>query len=155
VNALPDDEPVLIPEAASEQIAEVRRLLEDGRVKLVGSAGHQVELTDAVQQMVLRILKNLQAGKAVSIFAGHREVATESAAHILGVSPPFLVRLLEEGHIPFHIVGSHRRIYLRDLHAYKHRRDNARHEILDRLAKTELADGTYDKVFLPTGAEEE
>ena len=76
-------------------------------------------------------------------------------ADILAVSRPFLVKLLEEGYIPFHRVGSHRRIYLQDLLDFKHRRDNARHEALDHLAKADVGAGTYNKVVLPEGAAEE
>ena len=149
------NEPVAIPQTEEEQIAELRRLVQEGAAKFVGPDGRQVGLLDTVQELLLTILKNLQAGKAVSIIAEHQELTTQRAANILAVSRPFLVRLLEEGHIPFHMVGSHRRIYLRDLLAYKHRRDSARHEAVDRLAKAELEAGTYDKVFLPEGAEEE
>ena len=149
------NKPVAIPQTDEEQIAELRRLIQEGSAKLVGRDGRQLELPDTVQELLLKILKSLQACKAVSIVAEHQELTTQRAANILGVSRPFLVRLLEEGHIPFHMVGSHRRIYLRDLLAYKHRRDSARHEALDRLAKAELQAGTYDKVFLPEGAEEE
>jgi len=53
------------------------------------------------------------------------------------------------------MVGSHRRIYLRDLLAYKKERDAARHEAINRIAKTEMEAGTYDKVVLPEGAEDE
>ena len=149
------NEPVAIPQTEEEQIAAIRRLVQEGAAKLAGPDGRQIELPDTVQDLLLKILKSLQAGKAVSIVAEHQELTTQRAANILGVSRPFLVRLLEEGHIPFHMVGSHRRIYLRDLLAYKHRRDSARHEAVDRLAKAELEAGTYDKVFLPEGAEEE
>jgi excisionase family DNA binding protein len=121
----------------------------------VAPDGRQIELPDTIQELLLKILKSLQAGKAVSIVAEHQELTTQRAANILGVSRPFLVRLLEDGHIPFHMVGSHRRIYLRDLLEYKHRRDGARHEALDRLAKADVEAGTYDKGFLPEGAEEE
>lgn len=149
------NEPVAIPQTEEEQMAELRRLVQEGSAKLVGPDGREVQLPDTVHELLLKILKNLQAGKAVSIVVEHQELTTQRAANILGVSRPFLVRLLEEGHIPFHMVGSHRRIYLRDLLAYKHRRDSARHEALDRMAKAELEAGTYDKVFLPEGAEEE
>ena len=149
------NKPVAIPQTDEEQIAEVRRVVQEGPARLVGPDGRQVELPDTVRELLLKILKSLQAGKAVSIVAEHQELTTQRAANILGVSRPFLVRLLEEGHIPFHMVGSHRRIYLQDLLAYKHRRDSARHEALDRLAKAELQAGTYDKAFLPEGAEEE
>jgi excisionase family DNA binding protein len=149
------NEPVSIPQTEEEQIAELRRLVQEGAAKLVGPDGQQIELPDTVQDLLLKVLKSLQAGRAVSIVAEHQELTTQRAANILGVSRPFLVRLLEEGHVPFHMVGSHRRVYLRDLLAYKHRRDSARHEALDDLAKTELEAGTYDKVVLPEGAEEE
>jgi excisionase family DNA binding protein len=149
------NEPVAVPETEEEQIAKLRGLAQEGRSRLMGPDGRQIELPDTIQELLLKILKSLQAGKAVSIVAEHQDLTTQRAANILGVSRPFLVRLLEEGHIPFHMVGSHRRIYLRDLLAYKHRRDNARHEALDRMAKVDLEAGTYDKVILPEGAEEE
>lgn len=108
-----------------------------------------------MHDLLLSILENLEAGKAVSIVPEHQQLTTQRAANLLGVSRPFLVGLLENGEIPFHMVGSHRRIYLKDLLSYKHRRDNARHEAIDRMAKTQLEDGTYDKVILPEDAEDE
>jgi excisionase family DNA binding protein len=149
------NEPVALPETEEEQIGEIRRVVQEGRMRLVGPNGHQVELPETVQELLLKILKNLLAGKAVSIVAEQQDLTTQRAANILGVSRPFLVRLLEDGQIPFHMVGSHRRVYLRDLLAYKHRRDSARHEAIDRIAKADLEAGTYDKVVLPEGAEEE
>jgi len=149
------NEPVSIPQIEEEQLAELRRLVQEGAARLVGPDGRQVELPDTVQELLLKVLKNLEEGKAVSIVAEHQDLTTQRAANLLGVSRPFLVRLLEDGLIPFHMVGSHRRVYLRDLLAYKHRRDSARHEAIDRMAKADLEAGTYDKVVLPEGAEEE
>ena len=149
------NEPVALPETEEAQMAELRRLVQQGSAKLVGPDGHQIELPATVHDLLLSILKNLEAGKAVSIVPEHQQFTTQRAANLLGVSRPFLVGLLENGEIPFHMVGSHRRIYLKDLLSYKHRRDNARHEAIDRMAKTQLEDGTYDKVILPEDAEDE
>jgi hypothetical protein len=52
------------------------------------------------------------------------------------------------------VVGSHRRVYLKDLLAYQKRRDAERHDPINRMARMELEAGTYDKVVLPKGAEE-
>jgi excisionase family DNA binding protein len=100
------------------------------------------------------ILKNMQAGKAVSIVPEHQELTTQRAANVLGVSRPFLVRLLEEDKLPFHMVGSHRRVYLKDVLAYKAKRDKERHASIVRMARMEKKDGTYDRVVLPPGAED-
>ncbi len=148
-------DPISIPEAQEAQIRDLRRLVQQGAAKLVGPDGHQIALPQPVHELLLIILKNLQAGKAVSIVLEHQQITTQRAANIIGVSRPFLVGLLEGGEIPYHMVGSHRRVYLRDLLDYKRRRDAARHDSINRMAQAEVEAGTYDKVVLPDGAEDE
>ena len=73
-----------------------------------------------VQDLLMLMLQNLEAGNAVSIMAEEDQpLATQRAADILCVSRPFLVRLVDSCVIPFHRVGSHRRLYLRDVPNYK------------------------------------
>ena len=148
-------EPISVPQTQERQIRDLRRLIQSGPASLVGPDGHQVAIPEPVHDLLLLILKNLQAGRAISIVPEHQPLTTQRAANILGVSRPFLVRLVENGDIPFHMVGSHRRIYLRDLLDYQRRRDAARHEAIDDMARTEMEAGTYDRVLLPEGAEDE
>jgi len=54
--------------------------------------------------------------------------------------------LLDENQIPYHMVGTHRRIYARDVLAYKGRRDSARRKTLDDLARAEFDEGIYDRI---------
>jgi len=136
------------------QIRDLRRLVQAGPVKVVGIHGRKAELPCTVAGLLDQILKNLQAGKAVTIVAEPQQLTTQRAANLLGVSRPFMVRLLEEGKLPFHMVGSHRRVHLKDVLAYRKRRDRERHSAINRMARMELAAGTYDKVILPEGAEE-
>lgn len=148
-------EPVSLPESQGADLRALQRLIQRGDARLVGPDGTQIALPAAVHDLLVTILKNLQAGKAVSVVPEHQQLTTQRAANLLGVSRPYLVRLLEDGGIPFHMVGSHRRIYLKDLLEYKRKRDTARHQAINEMAQVELDAGTYDRVILPNQAEDE
>ena len=148
------DPPVGVSSKEHANIRALRQLVQEGSVKIVGAKGRRAELPSVIAGLLDEILKNLQAGKAVSIVPEHQQLTTQRAANLLGVSRPFMVKLLEEGELTFHMVGSHRRVNLKDLLAYKKRRDEERHDSINRMARMEMEAGTYDKVVLPEGAEE-
>ena len=48
-------------------------------------------------------------------------MTTQQVARLLGVSRPFVVKLIDDGKLPGHKVGTHRRVYTRDAIEYKSR----------------------------------
>ena len=55
---------------------------------------------------------------------------------MLGVSRQFFVNLLDKGEIPHHMVGTHRRVLIRDVLAYKEKRNKARKAVLSAMVQS-------------------
>lgn len=134
--------------SAKEQreIAEIYGKLREAEAKLAGADGKTEALPNNLYSFLLRLLADLRAGQAVTILQSRHELTTVEASRILGMSRQYLVQLLEKGEIPFHMVGTHRRLYVRDAIAYKSKRDSSRRKTLDDLARQEFGKGDYDKV---------
>jgi excisionase family DNA binding protein len=62
------------------------------------------------------------------------DLTPNQAAEYLNVSRPYVLKLLGEGKIPFHKAGSHKRIHLRDLRAYRQKQDEESERALVELA---------------------
>ncbi|HEU4559877.1 MAG TPA: helix-turn-helix domain-containing protein [Longimicrobium sp.] len=81
----------------------------------------EVELPVSVVHALVRILDELAEGRDVAVLSEGEggEVTTSQAAELLGMSRPTLINLLEAGEIPFRKVGTHRRMALADVLAYR------------------------------------
>ena len=96
--------------------------------------GDDLILPGPVVQLLLNVLSEVSQGNAVSIMPVHAELSTQEAANILNVSRPHLVKLLEQGEIEFHKVGTHRKVLAKHVVEYKEKITQQRHEVLDELA---------------------
>lgn len=96
---------------------------------------HRVELPTSALRLLVDILAELAEGNAVKVVPVHAELTTQEAADMLNVSRPHLVKLLEEGALPFHKVGKHRRVRFADLMQFKVQRDQASEDAMVALAK--------------------
>jgi excisionase family DNA binding protein len=138
----------LVPSPSQDQLKETIEAYEKMLrmdAKLVGPDGKTEYLPSDLYSFLCQLLATLTSGKSVTILQPNLLLTTVEAAKLLGVSRQFLIDgILEKNLIPFFKTGSHRRIYARDVLAYKLKRDTERLRALDDLSRTEKEQGLYD-----------
>jgi excisionase family DNA binding protein len=134
---------VSISEKDQREILEIYKKIQSAEAKLIGPDGKTQMLPPNLYSFLCRLLGDLKAGKSVTLLQSNVQLTTVEAAKLLVVSRQFFVGLLERGEIPHHMVGTHRRVYARDVLAFKARRDSARRKTLDDLSKDEMKEGLY------------
>ena len=139
-----ETEDVAISQAQQEETERLYATLRQTEAKLIGPDGKAEILPPNVDAFLFGLLRDLRAGYSVTILQNKTQLTTVEASELLGMSRQFLVKLLEKGEIPFHKVGTHRRIYVRDVLAYKKQRDTNRRKALVDLARAEYEEGLYN-----------
>lgn len=130
-----DTEPVLPPAEEAGLLALVRDALDEpSTAALLGAGGEAVELPRSVREVLVRVVRELAQGNAVTVLPVHAELTTQEAADLLNVSRPYLIGLVDQGMLPCtRTVGNHRRLRLADTLAYKRVRDAERRAALDKV----------------------
>ena len=95
-------------------------------------------------KLLANILKATSQGNPISIIPIAAEMTTQAASEFLGCSRPHLVKLLENGEIPFAKVGKHRRVKFEDLADYKKKKTEEREALLIEMMKEDEELGLYD-----------
>ena len=129
-------------QAAGVAEPRIRRLLEESEsgeataeFQLAGAS--EAEASVALPLSALRLLDAIleanAQGQAVTVVPSHDELTPNQAAERIGVSRPYLVKLLDEGRIPFRRVGAHRRIRVDALSRYQEEEEQRQLEVLAQL----------------------
>lgn len=139
-------EPIVAPE--KERLA-IRSLLavvggEGRNVRLIDADGRVLSLPKSLGQVLAEAARHLAAGRGVAILPYTRTLTTQQTADLLNVSRPHLVTLLEANAIPFHRVGTHRRVVLADALAYKADRDAGRRRALQAIVDEAQETSTFE-----------
>ena len=74
---------------------------------------------------------------------GERLLTTQQVADALSVSRPFVVKLIDGGQLPAHLVGTHRRVRASDLAKYRERRRQKSAAAMDELVALTEEMGLY------------
>jgi len=119
--------------------------LRGSQAKLVGPDGSIQLLPASLDSFLSQLLAALRDGKSVTLLESDATLTTVEAAKFLGVSRQFLIQEIDRRKIPCYQVGTHRRLYARDVLAYKNHRDAGRRALLDELALAEFEEGLYQR----------
>ena len=138
----------------AEELRGVSQILRRGSPTLVGAKGEHATLPAPLYDLLKDIVGNLERGRSLVLMLEEQQLTTQRAAELLGMSRPYLIQLLDAGEMPYHLIGKHRRIALRDVLAYANRRDGRR-AALDKMARDAFEAGLYDNVRIPEGSGDE
>lgn len=94
-------------------------------VRRVRDAVRDLPDGSALAIMLENVLQAVLDGEDVTFFTTEKDLTTSQAAKLLNVSRPFVTKLMAEGLLASHFVGSHRRCRLSDIQDYIDRRERA------------------------------
>ena len=134
-NDLPSAETASLARESATSLSRLMREHPQSDRARVRLDGEDLILPRAALDLLTNLLTEMAQGNAVTIVPVHAELTTQEAADMLNVSRPYLIKLLKEGQIPYTMVGSHRRVRLRDVLAYKQDQDKRSHDALEKLAE--------------------
>jgi excisionase family DNA binding protein len=115
-------------------LAAIEEGLLDGTLRLAHH-GERHDIPDSLRDLLLRGVHELRRGNRVSVLSFGQLLTTQQAAELLGMSRPYLVRLLERDELPYQMVGTHRRLRLDDVIAFRRHRSEGRREALRALSR--------------------
>jgi excisionase family DNA binding protein len=140
-----EDDLVFPPEDLSSML-ELARFLQRRQEPglLVGVDGEHVPLPPEVDRVLRHAVEVMRLGRAVHVAPQNLVLTTQEAADLLDVSRPTLVKLLEDGAIPFDQPNRHRRVRLHDVLDYRARRHAAQRAALHELTAETSALGLYE-----------
>ena len=140
-----EDDLVFPPDHLSSML-ELARFLQSRQEPglLVGVDGEQMPLPSEVDPGRPPPVEAMRQGKGMHVAPQNLVLTTQEAADLLDVSRPTLVKLLEDGAIPFDQPNRHRRVRLHDALDYRARRHPAQRAALDELTAETSALGLYE-----------
>ena len=102
------------------------------------SDAQAIEVPRELVAMLEGVLQAIASGQTITITRMPEKLTTTAAAHVLGVSRPTLMKMIDAGRIPAHKVGTHTRLLSKDVLAER----DARME-RERAASMRLLDSAH------------
>ncbi|WP_457942726.1 helix-turn-helix domain-containing protein [Vreelandella alkaliphila] len=143
-NLLPSQEEAALAKLSSRELAaHIETRASTQHVAITDKDGHihQVEVPVSALRLLIDILTELGDGNTVKLIPVHAEMTTQEAADVLNMSRPTLIKVLDEGRIPYHRAGNRRKLKYTDVMAYKTSVDQKRLQVLEELSELDQSLG--------------
>ena len=121
-----------------QKLADLTPLLEAlgaKRVSVCAGTGEPIVLPAPVREALYNVVLAMSQGNAITLVPRQQKLTTQEAADLLNISRPTLVKLLEQGRIPFEQPGRHRKVSLDALLQYQQNTRARRRAALDELTR--------------------
>lgn len=128
-------------------VEEAQRLRDEAvRARTLRLGDSEFELSDETRDLLIEVFDRLSNGESILVVPADEMLTTQQAADLLRVSRPTLVKMLEDGVLPFERPGTHRRVARRAVQEFLDGRAERRAHALDEMASTEDPSDTSDYV---------
>ena len=135
-NQLPSPEEAALAKLCSQELAAILETKADVQIlSLQDQSGdtHTVNMPVSALRMLMDVLTELGEGNTIKLVPIHAELTTQEAADLLNVSRPTLIKLLDDGEIPYHRSGNRRKVRFADLRNYQDALEQKRLQTLEEL----------------------
>ncbi|MFT3797950.1 excisionase family DNA-binding protein [Microbacterium sp.] len=118
----------------------------DALHRALDGAGDEVEVSVSRQtaEWLARIVDARSRGQRVVVTHGHAEVTPSEAAALLGVSRPQVRKFMDEGKLGFRMVGTHHRIPIESVEAFKAWTRGRHHKGMEELSRLQNELGLFE-----------
>ncbi len=138
------EEQKLAMESYNTLASVLDRLREDNPEIEIEETKDRIRVPLEALKLLAKILEATSKGKLVSIVPVATEMTTQAAADLIGCSRPHLVKLLEEGQIPYTKIGRHRRVKFEDVMTFKKRMKAEQEKLIIEIMNADEESGLYD-----------
>lgn len=133
-----------MPTKDSDLLDDVQSLMTGGNARITDGHGREAPIPAELYDVLTDVVDAMQAGHAIVLTPVSMRMTTGEAASFLDVSRPTLVKLLEDGKIPFDRPNRHRYVKLEDLRTYQEQHHHEAVDALTRMTREAAEDGLYD-----------
>jgi excisionase family DNA binding protein len=125
----------LISTPSPEAVAHARRLADSLPVGQLHIDGVATPLPEPIAALLREMLLSIANGQSVALVTADSEMTPNDAAQFLNVSRGYITKLMDEGALPFRMVGTHRRIPTAAVAAHKARQQQIARAAMDEIVR--------------------